>query len=129
MGDNWSHIVTLEAILPAEAGKSLDWKPPRNKPGFAFKLIAAKMACPPEDVGGVHGYDELVTALESSSPNEEQREKIAWLRDVYDQHYKHFAPRTAPACPAWLKVTHSAGLQRSGVERAVCPREYERVVF
>ncbi len=50
-GDSWEHEVVVEAVLsPDEAGAV-----PRCEDGAR--------ACPPEDIGGVPGYYELVDAL------------------------------------------------------------------
>lgn len=44
LGDDWRHVVTLEATKPAE-------------PGVAYpEFVTGKCACPPEDVGGPPGY-------------------------------------------------------------------------
>jgi len=42
-GDDWRHEVVLEEILPSET---------RTKP----VCLAGERRCPPEDVGGPHGY-------------------------------------------------------------------------
>jgi hypothetical protein len=47
-GDNWEHILRLEKILPRED----DIRYP--------VCIAGRRACPPEDCGGVWGYEELL---------------------------------------------------------------------
>ncbi|WP_245650167.1 plasmid pRiA4b ORF-3 family protein [Millisia brevis] len=44
-GDNWEHVLRVEKVL--------DTPPP------AAVCIAGKLACPPEDCGGIWGYDEL----------------------------------------------------------------------
>ena len=50
-GDWWDHDVLVEDVLAAE----LDERYPR--------CVDGARACPPEDVGGVFGYAELLTAL------------------------------------------------------------------
>src|SRR6266508_3874429 len=50
-GDSWEHELIVEKILPAEKG-------------VHFPLCGAgKRACPPEDVGGVWGYQEFLEAI------------------------------------------------------------------
>jgi hypothetical protein len=51
-GDGWEHTVQLEAILPRE--KALEYP----------LCVTGKRTCPPEDVGGVSGYSELVAGDE-----------------------------------------------------------------
>ncbi|WP_028314602.1 plasmid pRiA4b ORF-3 family protein [Desulfatibacillum aliphaticivorans] len=52
-GDYWEHEVLVEKILPLEKGESYP------------QCIKGKRACPPEDVGGPPGYQDLLEALES----------------------------------------------------------------
>jgi hypothetical protein len=49
--DAWRHTVHLEEVLPAPARK------PSDDAGPAVRLLDGARACPPEDVGGVVGYD------------------------------------------------------------------------
>jgi len=58
-GDGWEHVLVVEEVL--------DDPPP------APVCLKGKMACPPEDCGGLGGYEELA----------------AWVRGGYD-------PRTTP---------------------------------
>lgn len=47
-GDYWQHKVQLEKIFPAEQG-------------IVYPIcIAGKRACPPEDCGGLSGYEEII---------------------------------------------------------------------
>ena len=46
-GDGWEHELTLEAILPRQRGQ----KYPR--------CVGGARACPPEDCGGIGGYEDL----------------------------------------------------------------------
>lgn len=70
-GDNWEHKVKLEKILPKEA----DTTYPR--------CIAGKRACPPEDCGGVWGYEEMLDIV-ADKTHEEYEETIEWLGDDFD---------------------------------------------
>ena len=57
-GDSWEHIIQLEKILPAEKG-------------VHYPLcLDGKRACPPEDVGGVWGYQNFLEAI--ADPRHEQ---------------------------------------------------------
>jgi hypothetical protein len=65
-GDSWEHELVVEKILEPEAGV----KYPR--------CAAGKMACPPEDSGGVWGYAELVKALKDPE-HPEHETYVEWL--------------------------------------------------
>lgn len=65
-GDNWEHDILVEAIDTAE-------------PGIAYpRCLTGRRACPPEDCGGVWGYDYLIEIL--ADPNHEEHEdRLEWL--------------------------------------------------
>jgi pRiA4b ORF-3-like protein len=70
-GDGWEHELTLEAILP-------------RQPGQKYPLcIDGARACPPEDCGGVYGYENLLTVLQDPT-NEEHQSMIEWLGGRFD---------------------------------------------
>ncbi|MCR1785398.1 plasmid pRiA4b ORF-3 family protein [Nocardioides carbamazepini] len=53
-GDGWDHKLVVEAVL--------------DGPPATVRCTAGRMACPPEDCGGIWGYDEIA----------------AWVRSGYD---------------------------------------------
>ena len=65
-GDGWMHRVTLEKILPTDVHQKYPL------------LIEGKGACPPEDCGGVWGYEDLKETL-SNPDHEEHEEMLEWL--------------------------------------------------
>jgi Plasmid pRiA4b ORF-3-like protein len=65
-GDDWLHDITLEKILPADAGVTTP------------VCTAGKGACPPEDCGGVWGYEELKATL-ADPDAEEHDDMLEWL--------------------------------------------------
>ena len=71
-GDDWIHQITVEKILPPAEGQS------------SPVLITGRRACPPEDVGGIHGYMHLLEVL--SDPEDEEYEDMTdWLdMDFFD---------------------------------------------
>ncbi len=77
-GDGWEHSVVLEKILP----KSADTHYP--------VCLAGKRACPPEDCGGIWGYEELVTILKNPK-NKGYKERMEWLGCKYDP--EDFSPK------------------------------------
>ena len=54
-GDHWEHRITLK-------GKCI----PRSYRSYPL-CIAGARRCPPEDVGGIGGYEELLKAIESKN--------------------------------------------------------------
>ena len=70
-GDSWEHEVVLEKILPPESGIKYP------------VCIAGKRACPPEDCGGVWGYDSLLETI--NDPNHpEHEDMVEWLGGDFD---------------------------------------------
>ena len=70
-GDDWEHDVKLEKTLPPEAKV----KYPR--------CLAGERACPPEDCGGVYGYENLLDALREPD-HEEHEEMLEWVGGKFD---------------------------------------------
>ncbi len=70
-GDNWKHTLVVERILAPETGA----KYPR--------CVGGARACPPEDVGGIHGYGELLEVLQD--PNRPAHEEMSeWIGREFD---------------------------------------------
>lgn len=70
-GDDWEHLVELEAII----------EPDRR---HAYPLcIGGARACPPEDCGGTSGYEELCRVLKSPK-DEEHDSMLTWLGGYFD---------------------------------------------
>jgi hypothetical protein len=70
-GDDWLHEILLEKILPPE-------------PGVRYPVcLKGKRACPPEDCGGVWGYDDLLETIKDPG-NEEYEEMMDWLGGEFD---------------------------------------------
>ena len=70
-GDGWEHDIVLEAVLPAEPG------------GVYPRVEAGKRACPPEDVGGIHGYAHFLEAL-SNPAHPEHDDLREWIGREFD---------------------------------------------
>ena len=65
-GDDWEHIIVVEAITSPE-------------PGIAYpRCLTGRRACPPEDCGGIWGYDYLIEIL-TDPGHEEHQERLEWL--------------------------------------------------
>lgn len=74
LGDYWEHEVVLEKILPVD--KSIKYP----------VCTAGKMNCPPEDCGGVWGFEELLRVL-NNPDDEEYEEMTEWVGGDYDPKY------------------------------------------
>jgi hypothetical protein len=65
-GDSWEHDIIVEKISPPEAGMKYP------------ECIKGKRAGPPEDVGGVWGYDSFLEAIQD--PNHEEHDSyLEWI--------------------------------------------------
>ncbi len=71
-GDDWHHVVLLE---DPHAGHS--------KEGLSLKCLAGENACPPEDVGGAHGYGEFLAAI-ADPANEQHENYLSWAGGRFD---------------------------------------------
>lgn len=71
-GDGWHHDVTVQAVeLPDEGRNS--WP----------MCLAGANACPPEDVGGLGGYEEFLQAI--GDPSHEQHDAMwRWCGGPFD---------------------------------------------
>ena len=70
-GDNWEHDVLVEELFPLD---------PKMKYPYCVK---GRRACPPEDVGGVWGFDEFLEAIQNPK-HEEHESYIEWWGGQYD---------------------------------------------
>jgi hypothetical protein len=70
-GDSWDHQILVEKILPSEAGTKYP------------VCIKGKRACPPEDVGGVWGYDTFLEAIKDPT-HEEHKMFKEWIGLNFD---------------------------------------------
>lgn len=71
-GDDWEHTVELEHFLPV--GKQ---RYPR--------CVAGAGACPPEDVGGTHGYAEFLETI-ANPRHPERKAMLEWAGGTFDPH-------------------------------------------
>ncbi len=74
-GDSWEHDIRLEKILHPDT--------PLKYP----VCIKGKRACPPEDCGGIWGYENMLEILKDKQ-HEEYKDIVEWLGDDdYDPEY------------------------------------------
>jgi Plasmid pRiA4b ORF-3-like protein len=70
-GDGWEHDVVVEAI-----------EPPQERKRYPV-CLAGERACPPEDCGGVLGYEELLLAV-ADPDHPEHEQMVSWAPDGFD---------------------------------------------
>jgi len=73
-GDGWEHQVVLEKILTFETGAVLP------------VCLKGSRACPPEDVGGIPGYEMLLETI-SDSAHPEYEEMLEWVGGDFDPEH------------------------------------------
>jgi hypothetical protein len=65
-GDGWQHEILIEKILPADPKQKLP------------VCLTGKRACPPEDIGGVWGYEGFLEAI--NDPGHPEHENyLEWI--------------------------------------------------
>jgi hypothetical protein len=70
-GDSWQHRIEVEKVLPPE-------------PGVRYpRCLAGKRACPPEDVGGIYGYEEFRQAIRDPK-HPEHEAMLEWVGGAFD---------------------------------------------
>ena len=74
-GDSWQHHITVESI---EALKKDDSR------GDRVWIEAGDRACPPEDAGGIWGYQESLKTCEDNPYSQEAKEMREWTGLDFD---------------------------------------------
>ena len=70
-GDSWEHEILVEKII-------------ERKPGQNYPIcLKGKGACPPEDCGGIPGYQELLRIIKDPK-HPEYEEMMEWLDEPFD---------------------------------------------
>ena len=70
-GDDWRHVITVEEIEPLTPNS------------LAPRCLDGARACPPEDCGGIGGYEHLLEALRDRR-HPEHKELRAWAGAHFD---------------------------------------------
>ena len=79
-GDGWEHRIRVEQIKEPEAEV------------FYPVCLTGKRACPPEDVGGVWGYEECLSALQNKNHPEHEMYS-EWIEEPFDPEYFNLEER------------------------------------
>ena len=70
-GDGWEHDIVVEEILPPQHGVKYPI------------CLDGQRACPPEDVGGVWGYEEFLEAIKNPK-HEDHDSYLEWVGGEFD---------------------------------------------
>jgi hypothetical protein len=70
-GDNWRHRIRVSEIEKP----NMEWHYPL--------CVAGERAAPPEDVGGTHGYEEFLRAIQDPK-HPEHKNMRAWVGGIFD---------------------------------------------
>ena len=71
MGDSWDHDIILVNILPPQQGITYP------------VCIDGERACPPENCGGISGFEHFLEAI-ADPENDEHNDLIEWVGGYYD---------------------------------------------
>ena len=72
-GDNWEHAITVESFEQTDP----------DVDGMAWVIDGAR-ACPPEDVGGIHGYHDFLETLLTAPNSEAAQALLKWAGGTFD---------------------------------------------
>jgi hypothetical protein len=70
-GDGWTHSLTVEKILEPEPGQEYP------------RCVKGRRAAPPEDVGGIPGYEYFLEAIQDPQ-HPEHEEYLEWIGGEFD---------------------------------------------
>ncbi|MFH1825367.1 MAG: plasmid pRiA4b ORF-3 family protein [Candidatus Firestonebacteria bacterium] len=73
-GDGWEHEILLEKILPFEKDKRYPI------------CLDGKRNCPPEDCGGIGGYENLLEIIKDPK-NNEYNKMVEWLGEYNPEYF------------------------------------------
>jgi len=73
-GDGWEHKIVLEKILPFDGSMHVP------------SCIKGKRACPPEDCGGVWGYENFIKIIQDPS-HPEHEDMLEWVGGEFDPEH------------------------------------------
>lgn len=105
-GDSWEHIVTVEKILPPDPSTSA-----------IAVCLAGSRACPPEDCGGIGGYEQLLKALKNKKHPEHKSMK-EWLSRPFDPESFDLAKTNH-----WLRKLKSPHVTEAQLRKVLMARD------
>jgi len=87
-GDGWEHKIVLEKILPFDGSIHVP------------SCIKGKRACPPEDCGGVWGYENLIEIIQEPS-HPEHEDMLEWVGAEFDPEHFDIEQINAILLESW----------------------------
>ncbi len=70
-GDSWEHVILVEKILPPD-------------PNISYPIcLKGKRTCPPEDCGGIWGYNDFLEAIQDPD-HPEHDDMLEWVGGEFD---------------------------------------------
>jgi hypothetical protein len=72
-GDDWHHDVHVEEVARID-----------QEPHSEAWILGGQRACPPEDVGGTHAYEEMLRVLRQQPRSDQAEEYRTWAGDDFD---------------------------------------------
>lgn len=94
-GDSWNHTIKVEAVGPAESSVAYP------------RCVTGKRNCPPDDCGGVWGYEELLDIL-ADPAHPEYEERIDWCGRIDPEEFD------AASCTLGMQSWFSDGAKDAG---------------
>lgn len=70
-GDSWEHEIAVEKIFKRDQARK------------QAVCLAGKRACPPEDVGGVWGYERFLQVIQDAD-DPEHEDLLEWIGGEFD---------------------------------------------
>ena len=70
-GDDWEHLILVENVLAPERGQTYP------------SCVTGRRSCPPEDVGGIWGYQEFLEAI-ADPEHPEHDNLLEWIGGSFD---------------------------------------------
>ena len=79
LGDNFTHTLTLREVHRYMRRKGVVFDP-------EYCIIGGENSCPPDDVGGIYGYEHMLEVLKNpgDEDEEEYQEYRDWLPEGFD---------------------------------------------
>lgn len=93
-GDDWYHECEIERVAPVERGATYP------------RCLAGRRAGPPEDCGGIYGYDSMLSALRSRS-HPDRTHWLEWIGPNWDAEAFDL-----DATDEFIRAAHSGGRRK-----------------
>ena len=79
-------VVKSVTDLPEVGGRLVRMEYEKNEKQY-IRLLDGKNACPPNDVGGISGYKEMLNVIKEDPDSDEAWEYYMWLGSKWDEKF------------------------------------------